>query len=124
RLVGQVEAVERFVEQEQAGSAGQSLGDEQSLLLAAGHLADGALGVRGRTDQVDDLLDPPAHVTGAAAPAAPARHREAPTIAVESEADDVAASHPQARLEAPPLGEVADRGASQPGREPEHLGPA
>ena len=39
-LVGQVQAVERLVEQQQPGLADQRLGDQQPLLLAAGERAD------------------------------------------------------------------------------------
>jgi hypothetical protein len=44
-LVGQVEAVERLVEEQQAGPAGEGLGDQEPLLLAAGDLADRPFGV-------------------------------------------------------------------------------
>ena len=41
-LVGQVEAVQRLVQQQQLGLGDQRLGDEQPLLLTTGHLADRA----------------------------------------------------------------------------------
>src|ERR1700690_814062 len=41
-LVGEVEAVERFIEDQHRGPAHERLGDEQALLLAAGQLTDRA----------------------------------------------------------------------------------
>src|ERR1035437_7820497 len=54
-LVGQVEAVERLVEQQQLRPAPERLGDEQALLLPAGALADRALGIVARPDHRDRL---------------------------------------------------------------------
>ena len=60
RLVGEVEAVQRLVEDEQLRAAHERGGDEQPLLLAARELADGAVRVGGGADQRDHLVDPPA----------------------------------------------------------------
>ena len=49
-LVGQVEAVERLVEQSNSRLADERLGDQQPLLLAAGELADRPGGEGGGAD--------------------------------------------------------------------------
>ena len=71
-----------------SGSAHEGLGDQQPLLLAAGDLADGPVGVRGRADQLDDLLDPSASRCREAKTGAPGSG-QAPAVAVAAEAHDV-----------------------------------
>ena len=95
RLVGQVEAVERLVEQQQLRPADQRLGDQQPLLLAAGELADRPLGVGAGADELDHLVDPRARPRAPAAPSG-SRQRHAPAVAVEAEPDDVDAADPRA----------------------------
>src|SRR5437763_8890339 len=116
RLVRQVEAVERLVEQQHGGPAHEGLGDEDALLLAAGDLADRTLGVGGGVDQVDDLGNS-ALCLALATPAGPG---ETPSVAVEAEAHDVDAAHAQAGVEAASLRQVADVGVVGAGPVAQH----
>ena len=74
-LVGQVEAVQRLVEQQQFGPPHQRLRDQQPLLLAAGALPDRPVRVGRRADQLDHLGDPRAAARRCAVRAAPAAAR-------------------------------------------------
>src|SRR5207247_4940926 len=56
-LVGEVEAVERLVEQQQPRPPDERLRDQQALLLAAGELADWPAGISGGADELDHLRD-------------------------------------------------------------------
>ena len=123
-LVGQVEAVQRLVQQQQPGPRGERLRDQQPLLLAAGELADRPVGVGGGADQVDHLVDPRAPRSRGRW-SAPRRQRDAPAGAVETEPDDVDAADPQPRVEAAPLGQVADLArCASPGGSPSTLSAA
>ncbi len=55
-LAGEVEAVERLVEDEQLRLAHERLGDQQPLLLTARELPDRARGVTGGIDELDHVL--------------------------------------------------------------------
>ncbi len=103
-LVRQVEAVERLVENEQSRVAHEGLRDQQALLFTAGELADRTHRVRRCVDALDDLAHPPSRFTVLRTP----RPGQTEAIAVEAEADDVNAAHPQRRVEAAALREVAD----------------
>jgi hypothetical protein len=105
-LVGEVETVEGFVENQQARLSHNRLGDQDPLLFAAGELAKGALGVPLRPDKVDNLVDPSGfQVTSCAIDP---RDREAPPWSVESKAHDLAGPNPCRRLELSVLGEISD----------------
>jgi hypothetical protein len=87
-LVGEIEAGERFVAEEQRGIVGERLADAQALLLSARQQAHRTVGERTRAHGVDERVD-------ARTIAAP-RQRQAEPVAVDTERDDVAA--PQRRL--------------------------
>ena len=103
-LVGEVEAVERLVEEEELRPAGERLRDQEPLLLAARQLAARPRGVRVGADERDHLGD-----AGGRAPAGgEPRQRYAPAGAVETEPDDVDAADPHRAVEPVTLREVAD----------------
>src|SRR6266516_2961919 len=110
-LVGQVEAVQRLVQQEQPGPPGQCLGDQQALLLATGELPDRAVRVAAGADQLDQLAYP-----GGGGAGAPARQRQAPPVPVQPEAYHVESAYPQRGVEAAALRQVADLVAGAAGR--------
>jgi hypothetical protein len=56
-LVGEVEAEQRLVAQQDPRVADQSLRDPQSLLLTAGHGTDGSVGKRLGADLCDGVVD-------------------------------------------------------------------
>jgi hypothetical protein len=56
-LVGEVQARERLVAQQQAGLVREGLAGAQPLLLTAGELADGAVGEVAGADRVDERVD-------------------------------------------------------------------
>src|SRR5436190_5789462 len=120
RLVGQVEAVEGLVEEEQLGSADERLGDQQPLLLAAGQLADGLAGVAGGVDELEHLRDARRRPGAAGEP----RQRDAEARPVEPEPDEVDAAEAHAGVEGPPLRQVADPALSLSRRPAEHRGRA
>ena len=95
-----------------AGAADQRLGDQQPLLLAAGELADRAVGVSARAHQRDHLVDPAAlrspQRCGRAASAATGSPQRAPS------SPRCTRSMPRTRIEAsnaPALRQVADLGS-------------
>ena len=102
-LVRQVEAVERLVEQQEPRPADERLRDQQSLLLAAGQLADRSARVVRRADELDRVRDALRRRA-----AARAGKRDPPARAVEPEADEVDPANARALVEAPPLRQVAD----------------
>src|SRR5579864_4522263 len=114
-LVRQVEAVERLVEQQQLRTPRERLRDEQSLLLAAGELADRLARVRRGADERDHLVDA---LRGGAA--ARPRDRQSPTRAVEAEPHEVDAADARALVEAPPLRQIADAVVRGARRSAEH----
>ena len=121
RLVGQVEAVERLVQQQQLRPAHERLGDQQPLLLAAGELADRTVGVRPRADQLDHLLDPLPRRPSPRAGRAPAEpQRQPPAVAVEPEPHHIAPAQPRAGVERAPLRQIADSRVLLPRGAPQH----
>ena len=108
RLVGQVEAVQRLVEDQELRAAHERLREQQPLLLAAGELADRAVGVARRADEAEHLGDPGVLRAAALAATPGDGERHAPAIAVEAEANEVDAADPRVVVEAVPLGDVAD----------------
>jgi hypothetical protein len=56
-LVAQIQAVQWFVQSQDAWLPHQGLGDEQALLLSPREFSDGSMGIRRGTDQVDRLGD-------------------------------------------------------------------
>jgi hypothetical protein len=104
-LIGEIEAVERLVEQQQTGAADERLGDQQALLLAAGELADGLVRVARGIDELDHLGDSRCLSRAARQ----RRDRDAPASAVEPERDDVGAADAGAGVEVAALREVADQ---------------
>ena len=114
-LVGEVEAVERLVEQQQRRAAGQRLRDQQSLLLASREAPDRPVRVRSRS--TSSMSSSTRCAVAPAAPAQPRRERHPPPVTVEAEAHDVDATDPGRAVEAATLRQVADvriavRGAS------------
>ena len=107
-LVVEVEAVQRLVEHQHAGPADQGLGEEDALLLAPGQLADRAVLVGRRADELDDLGDAP--LLGRR------RKRQSPPGAVEAEPDQVDGADPQVGVEPAALRQVADVGVAPPHR--------
>ncbi len=102
-LVGEVETVERLVEQQQLRATHERLRDQQALLLAAGELADRLVRIGGRRDELDHFRD-----AARCRAAARARERHAPARTVEPEPDDVDAADARALVEASSLRQVAD----------------
>src|SRR5438876_3197600 len=119
-LIGEVEAVERLVEQEQSGLPHERLGDQQPLLLPSGELADRLPCVRARVDELDHLGDP----CGLSGSARQAGDGDAPAGSVESELDDVDTADAGAGVEVPALRQVADPFVGRPRRPSEHSGSA
>ena len=122
RLVGQVEAVERLVQQQQLRPAHERLGDQQPLLLAAGELPDRAVRVLARADELDHLLDPLPRPPACASsgPAGRERQRQPPAVAVEPQAHHVAPAQPRAGVERAPLRQVPDPRVLPPRGPPQH----
>ena len=115
-LVGQVEAVQRLVEDQQPRLADERLRDQQPLLLAAGELADRPVGIGAApTSSITcSTRSPPARRSGSP--------QRAPSSAEPHEVD---AADPGAGVEVPALGQVADlplvrarRPAQHPARSP------
>ena len=92
--VGEVEAVERLVQQQQRRPMGECLRDEEPLLLAAGELADRAMGVGLRADELDEFAHPGGSPRAARSPL---QQRDTPARAVQPQPHDVDPAHPQAR---------------------------
>lgn len=84
-LVGEVEARERFVAQQQARIVGERLPDAQPLLLAAREHPDRLVREAARSDGVDEGVD--ALAVGASG------DRQAEPVPVDAEGDEVAAAH-------------------------------
>ena len=107
-LVGQVEAVQRLVQQQQPRAGGQRLGDQQALLLTAGQLPDRAVRVRlASTRSMTSRPGPRRRAGGHSSRRAPGSGIP-PPVPVETEADDVDPADPQLGVEAAPLRQVAD----------------
>src|ERR1700730_2977119 len=104
-LVAHVEAVERFVEQQDRRPRYQRLRDQQPLLLATGQLADRTAWIRGRTHQLDDLVHA---VPRRGVAASDAGQWYSPARPVKAEPDQVEPAYAQVGVEAAPLGQVAD----------------
>ena len=119
-LIGQIEAVQRLIEDQQPRMADQRLSDQQPLLLAAGKLGERATGVLAGPDERDHLIDPLQLGPSARARFAGQRDRQPPASAVESEADEVDPADPGRRVEAMTLREVADLGPRLGRRSLEH----
>src|SRR5262249_43593106 len=114
-LVGEVETVERFVEEEKLRLAHEGLRDEQSLLLAARECSDRPLRIRRRTDELDRFVD--ARGGGATRPGEPAREDgHAPPVAVEAQSHDVDPAYTHGAVEAPPLWQITNARVRAPGR--------
>src|SRR5436190_5034410 len=99
RLVLEVEAVERLVEQQQPRPAHECLRDQQPLLLAARKLANRVPRVGARADELDRLADSSGRGSRSVQPG----KRHAPAGSVEAEPDEVDAADARAGLEAVPL---------------------
>ena len=113
RLVREVEAVERLVEEEHPRLRDERRGDQEPLLLAARAVADRPPGVARGADELDRLLD--------AAPLdLPAGQRQPPAGSVEAEPDEIDAADPGRRVEGVALRQVADLPLRGPGRRAEH----
>src|SRR2546421_8813254 len=111
-LVGQVEAVERLVEQQEIRSADERLRDQEPLLLAAGELADRLPRISSSADELDHLGD-----TGCVSLATwAAREWNTPAGSVQSELNHVDAADPGAGVEAVSLRQVADPAPQVAGR--------
>src|SRR5947209_4205519 len=90
-LRGQVEAVERLVQQQDLRTPHERLGDQQPLLLSAGQLADRPPGVGGGANHLDHLGHPRSRRPLAACRRPPWQgQRHAPAVAVEAQPDDIA----------------------------------
>ncbi len=116
----QIQTVQRLVEQQQPGPAGERLGDQQPLLLPAGQPPDRLVGVAGGADQLDQLGDPPLGCPAATSPG----QGQAPPVAVQTESDHVQPADPDRRVEAATLRQVPDLGPGLPGRSAQHHRPS
>ena len=86
-----VEGQQRLVAQQHLGIRGEGLGHAQSLLLTAGELAHGHLGVVGGAHEVQELIDLPVHFCAAQA--------DAPAVAVDAEGHEVAGAQGRVGVE-------------------------
>ena len=100
-LVGEIEAGERLIAQEQGGVVGKGLADAQPLLLAPGEEADGAVGVCLGAHVAQQPVD--------ALAVAAAAHRQSEARAVHTELDEVARTKARVGRQRAGLGDVADR---------------
>src|SRR3954471_1174106 len=116
RLVREVEAVERLLEQQQLGAAEERLGGQQALLLAAGQLADRPSRVAGGTDELEHLAD----TLGCLRASRETRQWDPPAGAVESQPGGVGPADARAGVDVPPLRQVADPGSRFAGWLAEH----
>src|SRR5581483_703343 len=117
QLVRQVEAVERFVEEQQVRLADECLRDQQPLLLTARELADRTLGEALGPHDANRLRD--ARCVGIAP-----RQRHAETRSVDAEPDEIDAANARRGIEGVPLRQVADftvhdRATRREGKQPE-----
>src|SRR5205823_4957313 len=117
-LAGEVETVERLVEQKQLRPADERLGDQEPLLLAAGELADRLRRVAARPDELEHLGDAARLLPRTREP----RQRDPPARAVEAEAHEVDPPDPGAGVEVAPLRQVADLRVPVARRPAEHRG--
>ena len=81
-LVGEVEAREGLIAQQESGFVSERLTGAQPLLLATGKLTDGAVSERARVNGVDELFD--------ALGVSLAANREAKAVAGDPQRDEVA----------------------------------
>jgi len=99
RLVGQIETVQRLIEDQHARVPDKRLGDQQSLLLPTREAPDRAGCVLRGAHQLDRTLH---------ALATRAAKRQPPARAVEPEPDEVNTADPDASVKMASLGQVTD----------------
>ena len=96
-----VEADQRLVEQQQLGPADQRLRQQQALPLAARHVAQRAGGEIARADR--------ASVSSIMRAVGAAERGQAPALAIERGADEIAPAQAQVRQHRAHLRQIADR---------------
>ena len=103
-LVAGVQADQRLVKEQETRAPEQGLREEQSLALAAGHLAKGAPSEVGRTDEAKH----PLHV----APPGGVKDRQAPPMPVDSRCNKIPSAQSSGGGDTPGLRHVTDRSVS------------
>src|SRR5262245_65878304 len=99
-LVSRIEADQRLVKQQQFRSAEQSLGEQKSLALAAGHLGQGSRCKMTSADGVEGFLD--------CACIMPVQRGQTPALTIERAGDKVASAHTQVGQDRSQLREITD----------------
>ncbi len=104
---------EGLVTEQELGRSDKGLGDPESLLFTARQVTDRDVRERRGPDRRDRV--------GRAALPLSGWPAGAPSVAVEAETDEVAASQRQVAIEVMLLRDITDRGVATPGGRPEHL---